>query len=179
MKFASLRITQWAFAGSMGLAFVLAGCGAPKTEAAKPEPEKLVAAAPALTPTQQRVADLRSVNDALEAYARDHGGKYPVSNGWQGFLSSAGASLGAAWIPELVPQYLAALPRDPAKSDKTDGPQYIYYSDGSDYKLIAFKIDDCGIAVETNGVRIDPNRLNADATCYAYGFWTTAAAKNF
>ncbi len=121
--------------------------------------------------TTQRIADLKSVNALLEAYHAAHGA-YPVATGAQGYASAWGASLGANWIPELQ----AALPRDPALSEAGNEPQYLYISNGVDYKLIAHAVDDCSPEVEIDGVRIDPNRTGAEGSCWAYGFWSAGGA---
>lgn len=142
-------------------ALQLSACGQQPQETAPP------AASSELGPqTQQRINDLVTVNAALEQYHATHNG-YPVSNQMQGYASQYGGSLGANWIPELG----QALPRDPAGSEAGNESQYLYVSDGVDYKLIAHVPGDCSSAVETNGVRIDPRRSDAQS-CWAYGFWS-------
>lgn len=121
--------------------------------------------------TRQRIADLKAVNALLEAYHTAHGA-YPVATGAQGYASAWGPSLGANWIPELQ----ASLPRDPAMSEAGNEPQYLYLSNGVDYKLIAHAVDDCSSAVEIDGVRVDPNRISATGSCWAYGFWSAGGA---
>jgi hypothetical protein len=103
----------------------------------------------------------------LQAYHAEHG-RYPVSQGMQGYASAWGASLGAHWIPELT---LEPFPRDPAVSETGNEAQYLYSSDGADYKVIAHATGDCGPHVERDGVRIDPRRLS-ETSCWGYGFWS-------
>jgi hypothetical protein len=153
-----------------GVAFAfLAGCG---QQAKCPTvPGAAAVGAVSLEARAKRIDDLVAVKAALDAYAAANAGAYPKTEGWNGFNSAWGASLGADWIPGLVPTHIAALPRDPALSDRGDGPQYIYFSDGKDYKLLAHYTNDCGPEVETRGVRIDVVR-----GCNAYGFWTEGGA---
>jgi hypothetical protein len=137
----------------------LAACGAPQQQAAENQAETV-------SPTQQRIQDLTAINASLAAYHQANGA-YPVSSGFQGYASNWGAGLGADWIPGLQ---TTALPRDPSMSD-TPESQYLYFSDGVDYKLIAHLTGDCSAEIETNGVRIDPARRDA-TQCWAYGYWT-------
>jgi hypothetical protein len=118
---------------------------------------------------RKRVQDLVTINDALKSYHKAHGA-YPVAPGLGGILDR-----GAAWIPGLA-DILPDLPRDPAMSMDRDGPQYVYASDGKDYKLIALNISLVG---STNpavlGIRIDPTR-NPTQENAAFGFWTEGFA---
>lgn len=120
---------------------------------------------PRLT-NRKRVSDLVSINDALKAYHAKHG-KYPKADGLKGFPDR-----GKAWIPGLSPEFIADLPRDPALSSDRNGPQYVYTSNGSDYKLLALGVSLVGgTNVEVLGVRIDPSKQNtAENACF--GFWT-------
>ncbi len=125
------------------------------------------------TPTlEQRTSDLLIINDSLQRYHQANG-SYPVSDRAQGFASNWGASLGDIWIPGLD---LQPLPRDPARSSAGDGPQYLYISDGTDYKLIAHSTGDCGPEAVTQSIQIDPRRQN-DERCWAYGVWSAGGAE--
>lgn len=150
------------FAAALILIATLAACGAPQEPAAPPPPE--------ISATEQRIQDLTAINAALGAYHQANG-VYPSSSGFQGYASNWGASMGADWIPGLQ---ATPLPRDPAMSE-TAVSQYLYFSNRTDYKLIAHLTEDCGPAVETQGVRIDPARTDA-THCWAYGFWTEGGA---
>lgn len=163
-----------------GLVAAVAACDVSDTTPAEPAPVAAapVAAAPpppalpALTgDTLQRHNDLLKVQAALEKYAAAHSGAYPVSKDFQGFISAWGPSLGANWIPELLPDYIDALPRDPANATTTEGSIYIYKSDGKDYKLLVHGYGDCSPAVEQDGIKIDPGRTK-DGACWAYGIWS-------
>lgn len=119
----------------------------------------------------KRLADLRQIVSALELYYNDNQA-YPVSTGgsgvWDGLYSSWGDST-SNWIAGLAPEYIAELPRDPRQhTDPTQ--QYIYRSDGVDYKLISHNPEDCA-GFTTNYPEIsDPRR-----DCWAFGFYTPGA----
>ena len=118
---------------------------------------------------RKRVQDLVTINDALKSYHKAHGA-YPAAAGLGGILER-----GATWIPGLT-DILPELPRDPAMSMDRSGPQYVYASDGKDYKLIAQNVSLVG---STNpavlGIRIDPTR-NPTQENAAFGFWTEGFA---
>lgn len=115
---------------------------------------------------RKRVTDLVSINDALKAYHAGHG-NYPKAEGLLGF-----AERGDAWIPGLAPDFIPRLPKDPATAEGQPGPQYVYASDGKNYKLLAQGVSLVGgTNVEVLGVRIDPTR-RPTAENAAFGFWT-------
>jgi peptidoglycan/LPS O-acetylase OafA/YrhL len=110
-------------------------------------------------------ADMQAFKAALAAYRRDHG-EYPRSVGFDGLITGWGKA-SADWIPGLVPRYLPRLPRDPRVS--TDPRlQYLYRSDGKDYKLISH--GSCWPLKKTHPEMIDPKR-----DCFAAGIWTAGA----
>lgn len=119
---------------------------------------------------RKRVGDLVTLNDALKAYHKKRGA-YPVAAGLVGLPDR-----GAAWIPGLAPEFVAELPRDPALSMDKDGPQYVYVSDGKDYKLLARNVSLVGgTNVEVLGVKIDPTH-STTAESASFGFWTPGFA---
>jgi Acyltransferase family len=117
-----------------------------------------------------RLADLGRLRAALSAYRQDHG-FYPSSGTWSGLYWPD--TPGENWLPGLVPGYLASLPRDPRHTDIMHA-QYIYRSDGHDYKLLAMLPEDCALTVSLNPRLADPAR-NAANGCIAYGYWTSGA----
>ena len=120
---------------------------------------------------RKRVSDLVSINDALKAYYAKNGA-YPKATGLSGFRER-----GTAWIPGLSPDFVAELPRDPALSGDIAGPQYVYVSDGADYKLLAQGVSLVGgTHVEVLGVRIDPTR-QPTAENASFGFWSPGFAE--
>jgi hypothetical protein len=120
---------------------------------------------------RKRVSDIVSINDALKAYHKKNG-KYPKADGLKGF-----ADRGKAWIPGLAPEFITELPRDPAESKDRSGPQYVYASDGTDYKLLAHGVSLVGgTNVEVLGVKIDASK-SPSAENAAFGFWTAAYEK--
>lgn len=114
-------------------------------------------------------SDLEDIKVALNRY-RAARGAYPVSRGWSGVNSPKGYS-GPDWVPGLVPEYLARLPQDP-RGKRDPRIQYLYKSDGKDYKLISFGAYDCDQISARMPERVDPVR-----NCYAYGFWTERARR--
>ena len=120
---------------------------------------------------KRRISDLTALRDALQRYHADHGA-YPVSGLFDGRKSHFGESR-ADWIQGLAPDYIARLPVDPRR-DASDTHQYLYMSDGVDYKLLSHQPDDIDIVAGIRPDMIDPNQ-----TCAAYGYWTTGAATWF
>lgn len=119
---------------------------------------------------RKRVSDLVSINDALKSFFAKHG-SYPKAEGLSGYPER-----GVAWIPGIAPEFLPELPRDPAQSTDKAGPQYVYVSDGKDYKLLAQSVSLIGgTNVEVLGVRIDPTR-QPTAENAAFGFWSAGFA---
>ena len=119
------------------------------------------------TPYEIRMDDLKEVRSALAQYKRANN-SYPVSQGWDGLYSKWGAS-SPEWIKGLVPEFIDELPRDPRK-DTDPEHQYLYKSDGKDFKLITHRPDDFNQAKEKHPDLIDPAR-----NTWAWGFWTKEA----
>lgn len=128
-------------------------------------------AAPKLTPDAlltRRIEDLSAITDALMSYHADNG-HYPKSgeagNGWFGIGRNRLPP--EEWIPGLVPKYLSEVPRDPMLLPGVDDAQYIYQSNGTDYKLLVLKSGDvAGIVARGMESAVDPKRS------WAYGTWT-------
>lgn len=119
---------------------------------------------------RKRVSDLVTINDAIKAHHKQRGA-YPKADGLKGYLER-----GKTWIPGLSPDFIAELPRDPARSDDPAGPQYLYSSNGTDYKLLANSVALAGgTNVEVLGVRVDASR-NPTWEKASFGFWTEGYA---
>ena len=73
-----------------------------------------------------------------------------------------------------MPEYLAELPLDP-HSSWPNPPQYLYRSNGVEYKLIAYQVRDCESVRRINPEMIDPARDRSGKQCYSYGFYTVGA----
>jgi hypothetical protein len=118
----------------------------------------------------QRASDLVKLNTAIAAY-RDENGSYPhsVNDNWTGRRNAWGPST-EIWIPGLASTYISKFPRDPRNND--DGTQqYLYKSNGKDFKLISHFPDDCETVKSKRPSMIDPAR----SPCNAYGFWSAGA----
>jgi len=113
------------------------------------------------------VNDLLKIKSALELYYSKYG-SYPVSIGTSGILSCWGES-SVDWIKGLSPEFIDHLPNNLANS-KSCAEQYLYKSDGKDYKLIHHNPKDCFEMKMNFPFFIDPER-----DCWAYGIWTTNA----
>ena len=117
----------------------------------------------------RRINDLKAIVQALDAYYSETGA-YPVSKGWDGLYASWGGS-GVQWIPGLVPEYINKLPRDPRKNSNP-AMQYLYNSNGVDYKIIAHSPEDY-----VHVARKHPELIDSSKKRKAYGFWTRNARK--
>lgn len=115
-----------------------------------------------------RAKDLAVVRDALEAYRVVHRAYPRSSGGWDGLRSKWGEAKDE-WISGLVPDHLERLPRDPRENDRPD-EQYLYKSDGADYKLISHGPDDLAAVATAHPELIDPVRPG-----WAYGYWSAGA----
>lgn len=116
---------------------------------------------------RRRVQDLVTINDALKAYHAKNGA-FPQAAALAG-LNERGAN----WIPGLSPDFVKEIPRDPMHASTT---QYVYVSDGANYKLLASGVSLVGSPnVEVLGIKIDPTR-NPTAESASFGFWTPGFA---
>lgn len=116
----------------------------------------------------QRIDDIGAITEALMQF-RDDKGHFPKTGetgaGWFGIGRNRLPP--EEWIPGLVPNYLDEVPRDPMVMPGVDDPQYIYQSNGTDYKLLVLKSQDVE-TVKARGMEsaVDPKRA------WAYGTWT-------
>lgn len=112
---------------------------------------------------RKRIQDLVTINDALKAY-RARNNAFPKADGLAGANER-----GRGWIPGLSPDFLPELPLDPMQGGST---QYVYVSDGANYKLLAQGVSLVGsMNVEVLGIKIDQTR-NPTQQNAAFGFWT-------
>jgi len=115
----------------------------------------------------KNIINLDRIKNALESYYNSHG-NYPISEGFDGYFSRYGKS-SPDWISGLAPNFINSLPRDPRKNNDPSN-QYLYASDGRDYKLIAHHPDDGDKVKQLFPTMIDPVR-----GILAYGYWTPNA----
>ncbi len=121
--------------------------------------------------TAKRIADLTQLRKALELYYNTNNG-YPISpcdseGCWAGVYSCWGPDT-TSYIPGLS-AYVSQMPRDP-RNHNNCGEQYIYYSDGVNFKLISHVPEDCTEVKSRYPNLIDPLR-----DCWAYGYWSPGA----
>lgn len=119
-----------------------------------------------------RVSNMREVQKALELYAIEHDGKYPIKGGsnWNGTCAAWYVTTKDNVIPGLVAGgYMSELPLDPEVNTSASTCCYLYHStsDGSDYKYLMYNCPTsraCYGANRSIGLR-DPVRSN---TCAVY-----------
>lgn len=109
----------------------------------------------------KRMADIKQIQTALELYY-DSNNAYPAS-GYQSQCQSWGAVASDQVIPGLVPTYMSKFPVDPSMNVAASTSCYIYVSNGRDYKLLDYNIQDTASPAPTNF--IDPNRDSNGANC--------------
>lgn len=89
----------------------------------------------------RRLADLREVRTALEAY-RTENGVYPIATAWRGTCATfnAGGTITTSgpngWVPGLAPKHIPILP---VESKPTDNNCYLYRTttNGSGFIILA------------------------------------------
>jgi hypothetical protein len=122
-----------------------------------------------------RMADFIQLRDALEMYRAEHG-TYPVSrnagggNDWTGIGWNG---VGENWLPDLTRRYIDKLPRDP-RNTSIQHAQYIYFSNGKDYKLLVMNAEECWLVTLLQPWLNDAVR-NRSGLCMTYGFQTSGA----
>jgi hypothetical protein len=122
---------------------------------------------------RQRLDDLATLKGAFEKF-RASSSSFPRSaNGGRDWSGVGWDGDSATWLPELVPTYLLRLPVDPRRNNNRYN-QYIYKSNGVDYKLLALAPEDCVLTINEQPSMSDPAR-NVHNQCYAYGYWTPGA----
>src|SRR3989344_814117 len=94
----------------------------------------------------KRIADLRSIQTALELYYNVNRSYPSAATGWRSQCGGWGTYSPENVIPGLTPQYLVAMPADPAMDIGNSRSCYIYRSEnGTGYKVL-----DHGIAEFTS-----------------------------
>jgi hypothetical protein len=118
--------------------------------------------------TPEHVANLTKIVIAIEKYKQDHK-SYPISSrqktAWDKLFTKNG-NVDSEWLAVLVPDYIDAMPISASQN------QYIYMSNGAQYKLLVLEPSDCEFVKSKTPDLIDPRRH-----CSAYGFWTARAVK--
>ncbi len=114
-----------------------------------------------------RVADLRTLQSAIELYKQKYG-QYParcpnatppVAGGWSGQLGTDYAcASGNQYILGLAPEFISALPRDPKLNGTQSGYVYTVNPTGTVYKLMAKR------TVESETVTYDHKLKSCDVT---------------
>ena len=120
-------------------------------------------------------SDLASINKAIHMFYIDTGAYPNPTSPWRGYYGYGGH--GANLLSDLIPKYISSMPVPKQVSTTSD---YLYRSDGINYKLIAFDSGGstgtgyaklCSIAVTANSRLQDPSR-----NCWAWGYWSNGGA---
>lgn len=117
---------------------------------------------------EQTLSDLFNLNRALQHYFQVNKKYPPTSSTWYGLYSPFGESK-TDWIPGLAPKYISTLPHDPRKYRKPI-EQYLYQSDGKEFKLIAHFPAGINAAISKYPELVDPKRPS-----WAIGYWSEGA----
>lgn len=87
--------------------------------------------------------------------------------GWSGIYTDWGVPT-PKYINGLVPEFLASLPVDPRNSKDGD-KNYLYMSDGKDFKFIVHGAPSYDMAF------VDKKLIDSQRPTWAYGVWTQGA----
>jgi hypothetical protein len=95
----------------------------------------------------QRISDMRQIQTALDQYYYANNDTYPSSgSAWRSECPLWGGYASSQVIPGLVPQYMSLFPTNPTMNVGTNYANsiacYIYYSNGTDYKLLDYNADE-------------------------------------
>lgn len=121
----------------------------------------------------RRLSDLKQVQLALELYFSENGA-YPVTGGWTSQCPGWGGVTASNVIPGLTPAYMSSFPADPDMSTADNTCCYIYYSNGTDYKLLDHNCP--AISYTRYPALVDPTRDSGTNTCTVdgTGIWAWA-----
>jgi prepilin-type N-terminal cleavage/methylation domain-containing protein len=133
-----------------------------------------------------RAQDLINITKALELYYTDHG-NYPITFAGEWpvpFWICDGIHMND-YVPGLVPEYMAALPGDPALDCGGSTHGMAYASDGREYKIVTHSEG----AYRPSNLNYDPAAGSEDVDCTPgvgppgdtshYAIWTNGTGKWF
>ena len=115
---------------------------------------------------KKRLSDIEKIKKSLTEFYSINS-EYPVSNGWSGIYTDWGVPT-PKYINGLVPEFLASLPVDPRNSKDGD-KNYLYMSDGKDFKFIVHGAPSYDMAF------VDKKLIDSQRPTWAYGVWTQGA----
>jgi hypothetical protein len=122
--------------------------------------------------TPKRIADLSKIVIALDRYKLAHRG-YPISHDggklWSKYINEKGVK-NLNWIAGLHPEFIDALPHETESQNYKK--QYVYKSDGANYKILSLRPSDFNSVAE-----IYPSLIDKSRKYEAYGYWTAKAAE--
>ncbi len=131
----------------------------------------------------RRQQDLRELQTALADYYTTNGSYPNTGGGWQGhcaYYGSFGTSGSGGYIPNLAPTYIPVLPLDPREgyecgTTPSTHACYLYRSDGTDYKLMAFGTVETTDPTATNSLSFFNDPTYGNGAC-VYSIYTAGAA---
>lgn len=119
----------------------------------------------------KRVADLSQIQKALELYYNSNNAYPNTSGSWRSECNSWGGLASDQVIPGLVPTYMSRFPSDPKMNKAGSTACYLYYSDGTNYKLLDHDIgpQEPGFDYLAFPNLIDPTRDSGSDGCKVDG----------
>lgn len=124
----------------------------------------------------RRVSDLHQIVLALEMYYSDNG-SYPLSGGtYRSECNCWGGYAADNVVPGLTP-YMRVFPTDPSMDKSACTSCYLYYSNGTDYKVLGHNITEFSSAdYLKQPTLIDPARDSGPNGCVVdgTGIWSWA-----
>ncbi len=119
-------------------------------------------------------SELLTINKAIQMYYAENGVYPDNSNTWRGYRGYG--AYAQNFVPGLAPNYISSVPGPSPLSASSD---YLYRSNGVDYKLIAHSSNSvtdgfralCPIAVQQN-----PSMADSTRNCWAWGYWSSGGA---
>lgn len=115
----------------------------------------------------RRIADMKQISIALELYF-DSNRAYPSTSGaWRSQCAGWGSYTANNVIPGLTPTFIPAIPSDPDMSVPVNTCCYLYQSNGTNFKFLAYN---CPSAAYTSQVQLyDPARDGGSNACLIDG----------
>ncbi|MCX6730036.1 MAG: type II secretion system protein [Candidatus Portnoybacteria bacterium] len=123
----------------------------------------------------RRITDLNQIRIALEMYYSENG-LYPVVGGWQSECNCWGGYTAENIVPGLTP-YMKVFPTEPSMDKSACTACYLYYSNGTDYKVLDHNITEFSSAdYLKQSTLIDPARDSGPNGCVVdgSGIWSWA-----
>jgi prepilin-type N-terminal cleavage/methylation domain-containing protein len=121
----------------------------------------------------ERITNLEQVRTAIEGYANDHSGKYPVANAWTSTCAGWTVTSKDNAVPGVVAaNNISSLPEDPEVNKSSNTCCYMYNTQGGtiDYKYMLYNCTKSNTCYNTTAGKAltDPAR-NSSCAVYTPG----------